>query len=139
MGMRLILFFTVRDIKYLVNCSFCKLQSLMESKSISNGFPLNTRAEYFFWYTSIKFGHEINLKGLMFLALLNWRVKWISLLESFCKSFISSTSTAVVKTENLEEGFLRSFFSNFVLPVIENYDLVSCRKWDMLEEINKGF
>ena len=35
------------------------------------------------------------------------------------------SNTAVVKTENLEEEFLRSFFSNFVLPVIENYDPVS--------------
>ena len=35
------------------------------------------------------------------------------------------SNTAVVKTENLEEEFLKSFFSNFVLPVIENYDPVS--------------
>ena len=31
-------------------------------------------------------------------------------------------SNAAVKTENLEERFLRSFFSNFALPVIGNYD-----------------
>ena len=49
---------------------------------------------------------------------------------------------AVVKTENLEEGFLRSFFSNFALLVIGNYDSVSlnitCRKWEQVEEIYRG-
>ena len=34
-------------------------------------------------------------------------------------------STAVVKTENFEEGFFRSFFSNFALPVIGNYEPIS--------------
>ena len=34
-------------------------------------------------------------------------------------------STAVVKAENLEEGFFRSPFSNFVLPDIGNFDPVS--------------
>ena len=34
-------------------------------------------------------------------------------------------SKAAVKTENLQEEFLRSFFPNFALPAIENYDPVS--------------
>ena len=55
----------------------------------------------------------------------------MSLLETFCKSFFFP-SNAFVKTENLAEGFLRSFFSNFALPVIGNYDPVSlhisCKK-----------
>ena len=34
-------------------------------------------------------------------------------------------SNAAVKTENLKEEFLRSFFSNFALPVIGHYDPVS--------------
>ena len=53
-------------------------------------------------------------------------------LESYVNFFIGKVlqvlyfpSTAVVKAENLEEEFLRSFFSNFVLPVIGNYDPVS--------------
>ena len=42
------------------------------------------------------------------------------------------STNAVVKTGNLAERFLRSFFSNFALLVIGNYDSVSlnisCRK-----------
>ena len=34
-------------------------------------------------------------------------------------------STTVVKTEDLEEGFLRSFYFNFALSVIGNFDSVS--------------
>ena len=41
-------------------------------------------------------------------------------------------TNAVVKTEILEERFLRNFFFNFALPVNGNYDPVSlkisCRK-----------
>ena len=51
-------------------------------------------------------------------------------------------STSVVKTENFEEGFLRSLFSNFVLPVIRNYDPVSlqilCRRSNLVEEIYRS-
>ena len=51
-------------------------------------------------------------------------------------------TNAVVKTGNLAEGFLRSFFSNFALLVIGNYDSVSlnisCRKWEQVEEIYRG-
>ena len=46
-------------------------------------------------------------------------------------------SNAAVKTENLKEDFLRSFFSNFALPVIENYDPV-CRKWKQVEVGNES-
>ena len=35
------------------------------------------------------------------------------------------SSNVVVKKENLKEGFLRSFFSNFALPVTAKYDPVS--------------
>ena len=42
------------------------------------------------------------------------------------------SSTAVAKTENLEQGFLRNFFSNFELPVIRNCNTISlhisCRR-----------
>ena len=34
-------------------------------------------------------------------------------------------STTVVKTEYLEQGFLRNFFFNFALSFIGNYDPVS--------------
>ena len=51
-------------------------------------------------------------------------------------------SNAFVKTENLEEGFLRNFFSNFAFPVIGKYDLVfiqiSCRKSDQVEESGRA-
>ena len=47
-------------------------------------------------------------------------------------------STAVVKTENLEEGF----FSNIELPIIGNYDEVSlqisCSKSELVEKICRG-
>ena len=46
-------------------------------------------------------------------------------------------SNAAAKTENLKEEFLRSFSSNFALPVIENYDPV-CRKRKQVEEIDRG-
>ena len=46
------------------------------------------------------------------------------------------------KTENLEEGFLWSFFINFAHSVIGSYELVSlqisCRKLDLIEEIDRG-
>ena len=51
-------------------------------------------------------------------------------------------STIVVKTEDFEEEFLRSFFFNFALSITGNYDPVSpqisCRKWDLIEEIDRG-
>ena len=52
------------------------------------------------------------------------------------------SSTAVVKTENLEEASLRSFFFNLLLPFIGNYGQVSLqisyRKRDLAEEIYRG-
>ena len=53
-------------------------------------------------------------------------------LEGYVNFFIGKVlqllyfpSNAVFKTENLREGFLRSFFFYFALPVIGNYDPVS--------------
>ena len=39
------------------------------------------------WWHSRKFGHEMNLKSLLYLVLLDWRVPKISLWERFWKSF----------------------------------------------------
>ena len=53
-------------------------------------------------------------------------------LEGYVNFFIGKVlqvlyfpSNAFVKTEDLEEGFLRRFFSDFELPVIGNYDSFS--------------
>ena len=56
-----------------------------------------------FWYPSINFGHEIKLKVLC-LVLSDWRVKWNSLLESFCKSFFSLVPML------LKQKILKGFF-----------------------------
>ena len=64
---------------------------------------------------------EINWKGLC-LVLPDCRVTSISLLESVASPFFSSNA-AVVKTEHLREGFLRSFIFYFALPVIGNHSL----------------
>ena len=62
------------------------------------------------------------LKGLVFSV--------IKVEGDYWKVFLCFPST--VKTENLEEKFWRSFFSNFALPVVGNYDpnslQISCRK-----------
>ena len=39
------------------------------------------------WCPSRKFGHKMNLKGLLNVVLLDWRMKKISLLERFVNSF----------------------------------------------------
>ena len=50
-------------------------------------------------------------------------------------------STTVVKTEDLEDGLLRSFF-NFSLSIIGNSDPVSLQfsrqKRDLIDEIDRG-
>ena len=75
MGMRLILFSTVCEIGYLPILYIAwfkgrkKWTNLHQMVKIqpSEHFMLGLR----FWYPSIKFGHEINLKGLMYLVLLD--------------------------------------------------------------------
>ena len=102
-------------------------------KLISSDFAPNARADIFkFFYK----GWPLN------------KLKMFSVirLEGYINFFIGKffqvlhfPSTAVVKTKNFEEGFVRSYFSNFALPVIGNYDPASlqilCRKWDLVEEI----
>ena len=145
MGIKLILFFKVWDIRYLVNCLFYKLQGLKEGKwtnllqmkniairilykLISQDFAPNTRAEILESFYNVWPWNK--LKGPMFSVIK---------LEVCVNFFIGKvfqvlyfSSNAVVKTENLEEGFSRGFFSNFALPVIGNYDpislQISCRK-----------
>ena len=55
----------------------------------------------------------------------------------FIGKFLEVLLLSAIKTENLGRGFLRSFFPNFVLPVIGCYDSLSlqilCRKSDMVE------
>ena len=52
---------------------------------------------------SIKFDHEINWKGLC-LVLSDWRVTWMSLLETFCKSFFFLV-TLLLKQKILQRDF----------------------------------
>ena len=51
----------------------------------------------------------------------------------FASSYFPSTA-ATIQKEILKEGFLRSFFSEFALPVIGNYNPFSlqilCRKYE---------
>ena len=144
MGMRFILFLTVWEIGHVVNCPFCKLQGLRErkmykfianekyryqnTKLISKDFATNTRAEILV----SKVWPWNKLKGFM-LSVIRLEDEVNFFIEKFLQVFCFRC-IAVVKTENLEARFLRGFFSNSVLPVIGNCDLVSfqisCRKWE---------
>ena len=64
-----------------------------------------------FWYPSIKFGQEINLNGLC-LLLSDWRMKWISLLKSFCKYY----NFLMLKQEVLNGDFWEVFCLIFCFP-----------------------
>ena len=76
------------------------------------------------------------------------RLNLDELREFYVNFFIGKVSqvlcfpgNAAAKTENLEQRILRSLFSNFLLPVIGNYDPVSlqisCRKLGQVEEIDR--
>ena len=67
-------------------------------------------------------GHETNLKGLMYLVLLDLRVKKISLLSSFWKSFIFLVLVPYfLKQKVLKRDFWEiSFLSIYVFPVLAN-------------------
>ena len=99
--------------------------------------------QYQGWFRnpSINFDHGINWKGLC-LVLSDWRVTWISLLECFCKSFIFLVPLLLNQKILKRDGFFRSFFFNFALSVIGNFDPVSiqilCRKKKLTEVSNYG-
>ena len=126
MGMRLIFFFTVWDIRYLENCLFYKLQGLKERKidkfiaNETNQLRLcpNTMTEILESFYKVWPWNKLKEPVLSVIRL-----------EGYVNFFIGKilqglyfSSNAVVKTGNLKEGFLRSFFANFALPVIGKYD-----------------
>ena len=107
-------------------------------KLISNSFVPNTRTEVLVSFYIVWPWNKV--KRLLFSIIrLDGEVNFF--IGKFSQAVFFPCS-AVVKTENLEGGFLRSFFSNFLLPVIGDYDQVclqiSCRKWDLVEEIFRG-
>ena len=138
-------------IEYLVNCLFYKLHSLRERKRKKNikavairtlyklmnkDFSPNTREEILVSFYRV--WSWTKLKGYMFSV-----IRLEGDLNFFIGKFLQVLffpSIAVVKTVNLEKVFLRSFFSNFVLPVIVDSGPVSfpisCRKWNLDEEIS---
>ena len=68
------------------------------------------------------FGHEKNLKGLMYLVLLDRRVKKISLLSSFWKSFIFLVLVPYFLNQKVfkRDFWEISFLSLYVFPVLAN-------------------
>ena len=75
--------------EYLVRCPFYVLQGYISIrgflKSISKNFPLIWRLKTCF--PSKKFWHKVNLKGLLYLILLDWMVKEIFKVSEFLKVF----------------------------------------------------
>ena len=115
MRMRLIFFFTAWDIRYLENCLFYKLQGLKEGKidkfisNETNQLRLcpNTMAAILESFYKVWPWNKLKEPVLSVIRL-----------ESYVNFFIGKvlqglyfSSNAVVKTENLKEKFLRSFFS----------------------------
>ena len=102
------------------------------SRLISQDFAPNTRTKIL---ESYKVWPWNKLKGCVFNV---FRVEgtWISFIVMFLQ-VLYLPSTTVVKTEYLEQGFLRNFFFNFALSFIGNYDPVSLqilsKKWDLIE------
>ena len=143
---RLTLFLTVWDKGCLVNCLFCKLQGLREEKMdkfIANekylvtqralhklirwDFAPNTRAEI------LKSFYKVcPLNKLKESRYYQIGVTWISLLESFHKSFISLVPLLIKR--KFEGGLLKSFLSKLALPAIGDCDPVSlqilCGKYE---------
>ena len=70
-------------------------------------------------YPSIKFGHEINWKILMYLVLLDWRFKQILSSKSLSLTLYFSSALVIV-AKSFEKGFLRSFISKYASPVNAN-------------------
>ena len=83
----------------------------------------------------MKFNHETNSKGPVF-SVVRYE-GYVNFLIGKVLKVLYFPSNAAVKTENPKKEFLRSFFSDFALPVIENHDPV-CRKWKEVEEIDRG-
>ena len=87
----------------------------------------------FFFRIIISYTGRLNLGGL--------REFYVNFFSGKISQVLCFLGNAVVKTENLEQKILRSLFSNFLLPVIGNYDPVSlqisCRKLDQVEEIDR--
>ena len=125
MGMRLILFFTAWDIEYLVKWPFYNLQGLREGKidkfianekhivirTISKDIAPNTRAAIL-----VSFMKKIKELDPFSVNRLEGEVNFF-IGKFFQVLYIPRT--CVAKRENFEKRFLRSFFSDFVLSVIE--------------------
>ena len=85
MGMRLILFSTVCEIGYLPILYIAWFKGRKKWTNLHQMVKIQPSEHFInqsvkilhqilglrFWYPSIKFGHEINLKGLMYLVLLD--------------------------------------------------------------------
>ena len=102
-------------------------------KLISQDFAPTTRGQI--WESFHKVWPWDKLKGPVF-SVIRYE-SYVNFLIGKVLQVLCFPSNAAVKKENLKEEFLRSFFSNFALPVIENYDPV-CRKWKQVEKIDIG-